>query len=210
MPYNPNPPAPPNFAHQNANLNDWQGAPTGKWFIGVIDTQNVQIYLVPVNPFEGHGALDQRVLDNQHPRAMNRYASGVAADQNGAAQVFQTLGVNNWLETRPNGITHHTGVATHYGANPDECLGFTLIKLTPGGDFAQLKCSSNSLNTKPGHTINHNFSQATFAPLPPAGPGQPPPMNPGSAQMPAAWKDAVVTYLKGAPFNITNIAESND
>lgn len=53
------------------------------------------------------------------------------------------------------GVTHHSGVARNYGADPNDCLGCFIIKLTPGGDFAQMKFASQSLNGgKPGATFN--------------------------------------------------------
>jgi hypothetical protein len=211
MVFNPNPPNPPAFTHLAANLTDWQSADAGKWFIGVIDTHANRIYVVPVNVFEGRGALDPTTLTNTNQRAMNRYASGAPEDHVGPTLPYQTFGHHNWLEARPVGVTHHTGVARHYGADPNDCLGFSIIKLTPGGDFAQMKFASQSLNGgKPGATFTHNFSQATTHPLPPAAAGQPTPLNPGSAQVPQAWQQALVTYLTGAPFNVTHIAASND
>jgi hypothetical protein len=210
MPYRPNPPEPPDFDSVAENVADWVLAPSGKWFIGVIDTDRNQMFVVPVNVFEGRGALDQNTLNNASQRGMNRYASGVPADRTNGLQTFHTFSAANWLEARGAGNTHHTEVARHYGCDPQNCLGFTLIKLTPGGDFAQLKCSSNSLNLKPGQQIvRHNFSLATFLRAhPPAGG---PVQNPtGSCQMPDVWTKAIVTFFSGYPFGITHMAVSND
>jgi hypothetical protein len=213
MPFNPNPPNPPVFTHLAANLIDWQTADVGKWFIGVVDTHANRVYVVPVNVLEGRGALDIPTLTNTSQQRMNRYASGAAEDKVGPAAPYQTFGPghHNWLEARPAGVTHHTGVAQHYGANPNDCLGFSIIKLTPGGDFAQMKFASQSLNNgKPGAGFTHNFSLATTRPLPPAPPGMPTPVNAGAAQVPQAWQQALVTYFSGPPFNVTHIAASND
>jgi hypothetical protein len=68
MPYRPNPPEPPDFDSVAENVADWVLAPSGKWFIGVIDTDRNQMFVVPVNVFEGRGALDQNTLNNASQR----------------------------------------------------------------------------------------------------------------------------------------------
>lgn len=228
MPHNPN--ATHVLTYRNDNLQDWQNALPGQWFIGVVDTQNNNIFIVPVKVFEGRGAPNPQVLNNADQRGMNRfgsgatqYAPGAAAarqkqidpeDQNtqipierqGIAQNFVSFTGGNWMEARPVGMTHHTIVAQHYAANPDDCVGFTLIKLAPT-TVALMKCGSNSLNASPTATQNFNFSVATAT-------GHRPDFDRASCltayQMPDAWANAVIQFLGGNPFNLTNIAKSND
>lgn len=204
--------------HRADNLADYTGALPGKWFIGVVDTQNRRIYVVPVNVYEGRGALDQNTLNNTNQRAMNRYSSGTASDRSGAQQPFASFPGNlNWLEGRPVGQTHHTCVALHYGAAEADCLGFTLIKIGGNnGDFAQVKFSSNSLNAKPNYEVKHNFSTATFAMGQKSAeeqkayvPGTAA-FNPGTIQMPPQWRDAILAYFRGQPFNIAHVVGSDD
>lgn len=228
MPYDPNPSSA--LTYRNDNLQDWQNALPGQWFIGVVDTHNKNIYIVPVNVFEGRGALNPNVLNNTDQRGMNRfgsgatrYAAGAAAarekqidpeDQNtqvpierqGVVQNFVSFAGGNFIETRPAGRTHHTCVAQNYGANPDDCLGFSLIKLAPT-TFAMMKCGSNSLNLHPNYTVNYNFSVATAT-------SHNADFNPAACvtayQMPDGWVDAVIQFLAGNPYNLTRIAKSND
>lgn len=186
------------FIHEN--VMDFNNSKPGQWFIGVLDTNNKQVFIVPVNVFEGsNGVLNQQTLSNAGPRVMNRYASGTPEDREGKQKDFHAFKTGNWLENRGN-LTHHISVATHYGSEPDDCLGFTLIKVAVGG-FAQMKCGSNSLNTRPDGEVKHNFSQATHSG------GN---ITSGSVQMPENWRNSLETFLKGSPYNIINLVTSND
>ena len=137
MPYNPNPPANPNFEYVAENVDDWRVADKGKWFI-VIDTHRNRIYVVPVNVFEGRGALDPSTLDNTSQRAKTRFASGVPADRTGAPQGFYTFGGHNWLEGRADG-THHTAVATPLRISAARLSGFHSHKADAGRRFCPAK-----------------------------------------------------------------------
>jgi len=172
----------------------------GQWFIGIVDTATLQILLAPVNVFEGTaGKLNQDTLNNTNMRAINRYASGAPGARLGRMQDFATFAGHNWLASRPIGQTHHACTALHYQCDPDDCLGFTLIKLAPG--FAQIKFASASMNTKPGYVVHHSFSRGTVS-------GHR--YEPGTPQMPPHWAHALATYLRGAPFHIPHLAMSND
>lgn len=199
--------------HRQDNVEDWIVAQPGQWFIGVIDTSNKNIFIVPVNVFEEGGKLNQETLDNTNMRGKNRYASGAPGDRlNEKRTLFGSFLGKNWLETKPVGTTHHTQVALHYGADPDDCLGFTLIKTTDG--FGQLKFGSNSLNMKPQHTLSHSFSRATHNDQPHTTYNDDgtiaPSANTGSCQMPKNWQLELQSYLQGVPFAITYIAASDD
>ena len=205
MPYNPN--ATSSLTHNTDGLWDWDTSGIGQWYIGVLDTENQKVYLARVNPFESRGQLHQPYLNNTDSRAINRYASGTPLDRMGTGQLSASTsawrGVEqfNWLETRPVGQTHHTAVALHYGCNPENCVGFAVIKY--GDGFGQLKCASTSLNNvNPDTWVAHSFARATAA--------NKEGFFPGSSQMPRQWRSALATYLKGAPFNITNLAVSDD
>jgi hypothetical protein len=199
MPYNPI--ATNVLTHRQDNLNDWNTADPGQWFIGVVDTHNRDVFVVPVNVFEGRGGLNQETINNTNSRAINRYASGAPGENIGVNYIFSSFAGQNWLEARPVGQTHHACVAIHYGTTEDNCLGFSLIKVADQ-NFAQLKCASNSLNTKPGYSVNHSFARATAA--------NSKAYNPGSNQMPQFWAHAILDYFRGAPFNLVNIVKSND
>ena len=199
MPYNPV--ATKQLIHRPDNLRDWMMAAPGQWFIGVVDTYNQNIFLVPVNVFENAGSLNQQILNNIHPRAINRYASGAPGENSGVSSPFTSFRGANWLSGRPAGQTHHTCVTLHYCADPNECLGFTLIKVA-NQSFAQLKCGSISLNQKAGATLNHSFSRATQA--------NSREFLPGTHQMPTAWIDGIMNYFRGPPFYLLNIVKSND
>ena len=199
MPYNPV--ATNRLIHRQDNLTDWNMAAPGQWFIGVVDTYNQNIFLVPVNVFEGRGSLNQQTLNNINARAINRYASGAPGESIGVSYPFTSFIGPNWLSGRPVGQTHHTCVALHYSADPNECLGFTLIKVA-NQSFAQLKCGSVSLNTKPGATLNHSFARATDA--------NSKAFLPGTNQMPIYWIHGIMDYFRGPPFNLLNIVKSND
>lgn len=198
MPYNPNPST--SLRHRPEHLADWNRARPGQWFIGVVDTHRLQIYIVPVNVFEGgSGRLNRGTLNNTNIRTINRYASGAPGEREGIMQDFATLNAGNWLANRQIGETHHTSVAHHYGSDPVHCLGFTLIKLAQ--HFGQVKFGSLSLNVKPGCVIHHSFSRATVS-------GNR--HEPGTPQMPPSWARAVVAYLRGVPFLVQHIAASNE
>ena len=181
---------------------DYQTADPGKWFIGVVNTGTGQMYLAPVNPFEGLGGqLDQAALTNTSPRAVNRYASGVPADKTDAVQPFLTFSDGDWLRARPTGQTHHTAVATHYGCSPEDCVGFSIVK--QGIGFGQMKCTSTSLNgDKQESRIEHSFSRATASNA--SG------FHPGSAILPDIWRDAIAEFLRTGPLTITHLNISHD
>lgn len=201
MPYNQN--ATHVLTHRQDNLDDWNVAESGQWFIGVVDTHARNIYVVPVNVFEDRGGqLNQGTLNNTNSRAINRYASGAPNERNGVMNPnFTSFGGNNWLQARMVGQTHHSCVAIHYGTTEENCLGFSLIKVDET-NFAQLKCGSTSLNTKPGFSINHSFARQTR--------DDTTEFRPGSAQMPVVWTNAILQYFRGPPFNLVNIVKSND
>lgn len=215
-----NPVATNKLTHRSDNLQDWVVADPGQWFIGVIDTDKRNVYVVPVNVFEGRGQLNQETLDNTNQRAVNRYASGPrSSPASGGGKEQRGLSYKswasfdgpegNWLEGRQVGLTHHSATAVHYGADPKDCLGFTLIKVS-NKHFAQIKCSSNSLNgNKPNYRVLHSFSRSTSSNLD-RGPSGFADISPGSAQMPIMWMHALRDYLRGAPFNLIHVVVSND
>lgn len=203
MAYNPNPSSVSLHFPITGAVLEWQIAENGKWFIGVVDTSKGAVFLVPVNPFETNGRLNQDALNNRDPRAINRYASGVPADRTGAPQHFLAFfgGDGNWLEQRPAGMTHHTAVALHYGSDPSDCLGFGMVKTEVG--FGKMSCASTSLNgDKEGTWIAHSFSRATAA--------NRQGFFPGSFQMPVPWRDAVAEFLRTGPLQLPHLAVSHD
>lgn len=206
-----NPEASADLVHVPEHLADWQRASPGQWFIGVVDTVERLIFLVPVNVFKGRDTINEETLANTNQRAINRYASGPhsTAETGGGIEHrgrdradWATYLGGDWLESRPVGMTHHTGTALHHGRVPGHCLGFSLIKVAPT-HFAQLKGGSNSLNgDKADAVVFHSFSRATF--------GAGADFMPGSTQLPPQWRDAILTYFRGEPFNLLHIVASND
>ncbi|MBV6751158.1 hypothetical protein KV580_12665 [Pseudomonas chlororaphis] len=190
----------PNTKYDPVNVSDYKIALPGQWFIGVISFVPDEIYIVPVNIFEGHNSLKAETLNNTDPRAINRYASGAPGERFGTMTPFTTYKNGNWLAARPHGQTHHTAAAYKYKLAEEKTYGFSLIKINE--NFAQLKFGSTSLNTKPGAEIHHSFSRATAA--------RSSKFHPGSAQMPLFIQQKLVQILGAPPYNILHIARSND
>ncbi|GAL13900.1 hypothetical protein JCM19233_4910 [Vibrio astriarenae] len=173
----------------------WKSANLGQWFMGVIDTSQKLVSLVPVNVFDrSMGVLNEQTLMNISQQGMNRYASGAYGEAKGDSIM------PDFLKNRPVGMTHHLAVALNASFFKESSLGFTLIKIND--DYAQMKTTSTSLNgDKPDFVVNHSFSRATalnVAHFVPTG-----------AQMPIQWRDSLTEYLK-RDFGIKNIIVSND
>lgn len=139
---------------------DYQSAKPGQWFIGVISTDPLAVYVVPVNIFEQHNNFNRNTLENRGPRTMNRYASGAPGEREGRMSYFWTYIEGNWLANRPIGQTHHTAVMYRHALSEEHSYGFSLIKINNA--FAQMKMVSNSLNTKPDSRKSRSFSQMTY------------------------------------------------
>ncbi|AQS36616.1 hypothetical protein Sps_01450 [Shewanella psychrophila] len=178
------------------SLDDWKSAKPGQWFMGVLDTSEKSVSLVPVNVFDrSMGILNEQTLTNTSQQGMNRYASGSLGERDGNSIM------PSFLKYRPAGMTHHLAVVLESGFSKESSLGFTLIKIND--DFAQIKTTSTSLNgDKPDHFINHSFSRATSINV--SG------FVPTGAQMPIQWRNSLVEYFKEGDFGIKNIAISSD
>lgn len=215
MAYDPNPTS--SLSCQGDNLRDYIRAKPGQWFVGVLDTCNKKVYILPIDVQGSEGARN-----NNAARSHNRYASGVLANTpgsetatGGTVNVHQTTAWEscnaNWMATAP-GSTTHEKVQILYGLNQDDLLGFSLIKVSDGtdqsGGFATLKCSSNTLNNRVGPSDadcgfpTHSFSRSTH--------DQRPGFTPGTTQMPSGWSDQLVEYFKHSDFEISNCVKSND
>ncbi|ASV32961.1 hypothetical protein GWK90_06800 [Candidatus Hamiltonella defensa] len=153
--YNPEPKDQLHFDSENMAVWESASPSPGQWFTGLVETQTGAIKIVPVNIFGGqNGKLNELTLNNTGANSINRYASGVPGERNGKSIE------PSWLSHR-NGSTPHTAIAFKYGFNQESCLGFSLIKTTKNGEFAQIKFSSTSLNSKPDGEVKHSFSRAT-------------------------------------------------
>ena len=197
MPYNPNPSL--LCIADFSMARDWRSAPPGKWFIGVIDTVNSKVYLVPSN------IHDSPLLTrgNNQPRQMNRYASGAPGEAAGKGDgvAYETYRRGNWITDVPGTTVHHARVAEHYGLDPTACVAFTLIKISLSG--AQLKLSSGSFHLPLADALqHHSFSAQTFLNRPGFAAGTP--------QMPTVWRVALQRYLSGYPLNVAHLAVSQE
>ncbi|MGV3345587.1 hypothetical protein ACGVWS_07510 [Enterobacteriaceae bacterium LUAb1] len=177
-------------------LHFWRIAKPGQWFIGVIDTSNRELYLVPINVFDhGEGTLDQEVLTNRSARRLNRYASGAEGEREGISIM------PDFMKLRPHSIPHHRFIVQHYGRAEEDCIGFSLIKTN--NDFAMLKMSSASLNSdKKDSYIAYNFTRATVE--------RSREFRGGAAQMPKVWQEAIVKFFNYSSFNIKHVIVSAD
>jgi hypothetical protein len=118
MPYDPG--ATSELTLRYDNQRDFENAPLGKWFIGVIDTQQKKVFIVPVNVFEGRGQLDQNTLNNTG-RGLNRYASGTEADRAGTPQASRTFGALNSSAPTKNEPSVLTSGVPDLEQDVDEC-----------------------------------------------------------------------------------------
>lgn len=155
-------PAQANLALDPTSSQNYNAAAEGQWFIGVVDTVNGTVYLLPINP---RGTDTAR--SNTGQRNHNRYASG----SDGRTPRW-TGCTSNWMSQVAGNTTHtkciaHFTIANNTQINVTDCLGFTLIKLTRAGDFGLLKATSTSLNQNEGglttHGPSHSFSRATHS-----------------------------------------------
>jgi hypothetical protein len=156
MAFDPNPTNNLAFG-DNRNLDDWGLAWEGQWFIGILDTNHKRVYILPISP------RTQDALSNTGERNRNRYASG--PESKGLTTAFWNSCQANWLDNAQGHTTHHKCLNTYQLAEGD-CLGFSLIKVTREGNFAQMKLTSNSLNQKPADPDptsgpGHTFSRST-------------------------------------------------
>jgi hypothetical protein len=215
MPFDPNPTAALAFGNAN-NVADWTQAWEGQWFIGVLDTNNKRVYVLPIDP------RTPDALTNAGQRNRNRYASG--PESKGLATLFWNSCAANWMDVTGGNTTHHKCLNYYHLAEGD-CMGFTLIKLNREGTFAQVKLTSNSLNMKPGDPDltsrpGHSFSRSTHAHsgalavdargLPHNDPHVPGTtvFAPGTHCMGQGWANALKQFL--AAQGITNVAVSMD
>jgi hypothetical protein len=199
MPYNPIPSA--LSIADFSMVMDWERAPPGKWFTGIIDTSRSLVYIVP-SSIHAHGQLN---LTNNQPRQMNRYASGAPGEGRGSEGVdYEAFRDGNWLYSDPGTPAHHPKVCEHYNLDLSSCVGFAVIKVAH--KFGQLKLSSASLHLPLvglyGARRNHNFSVQTYH--------NRPGFFPGTPQMPDVWRTALEQFLTGFPLNIFHLAVSQD
>lgn len=198
------------------NLRDYHQAKPGQWFVGVLDTHNRAVYMLPIDVQGSRGARS-----NEEERSHNRYASGVLASTPGSEDSMgQVVNVHqttpwescsaNWL-TSARGSTTHEKVQITYDLDPANLLGFSLIKIgdgtaESGGGFAILKCSSNTMNMRAGPDDDdcgfptHSFSRSTHLKVD----------TTGTTQMPKRWSDALLSYFQNDVFYIRNCIKSND
>jgi hypothetical protein len=147
------------------SLSDWMNAWEGQWFIGVLDTNNKAVYILPIDPRSAEATA------NSGTRNRNRYASALAATPDGHANdtvppAPQWASAPPDWETRAGGTTTHHRCLNYYHLQEMDCLGFTLIKVSRNGSFAQMKLTSNSLNQKAGARevlAGHSFGRSTAA-----------------------------------------------
>ena len=215
MPYNKVPTS--ELGHEDLNLQDYKQAKPGQWFIGVLDTHNKKVYILPIDP------QTESAKTNTGQRNRNRYASGVTFDTDEdtnkvSGPVINTHKTTPWKSCKANCLDITTGSTTHeriqvkYELDQDNLLGFTLIKIAEhaGKGFGMLKGSSNTMNMRGGvgwdvgdcGLPSHSFSRATA--------DDKPGTVPGTVQMPANWKNALMDYFKGPPYKITHIISSLD
>lgn len=134
------------------SLSNYNNAFIGQWFIGVVDTSTDTLYLLPISPDTAEAQT------NTGARNRNRYASGTpfkpAAGWAGCT--------DDWMSRVAPGNTTHVKCCAHFQISPQDCVGFSLIKLTADGRFALMKATSNSLNAQdPNAQGAHSFSRAT-------------------------------------------------
>jgi hypothetical protein len=190
-----------NVADQH-NFTDYERAPVGKWFIGIVETTTGRLWMVPVNIQSADG-----VSQNASLRGMNRYASGSPEEARAITGTdptqYSVFPRGNWMDAtvartlRP----HHHAICLHYGVRYTECAGFTLIKLAPRF-FAQLKFGSFSLHDDlHDRVVGRSFSAQTFNRTA---------YEPGTPQMPAAWRRALIRFFHGYPFVLPRLASSDE
>lgn len=204
--YDPNPTV--MLAMSSENIADWMNAWEGQWFIGVLDTNQKAVHILPINPRSADAVA------NSGDRNRNRYASGLAAKptahpKDSAPPAPQWVSAPaDWEAHAPGATTHHRCL-NYYHLHEQDCLGFTMIKVSRNGAFAQIKLTSNSLNQKPGREMvaGHSFGRSTAAAarhatvdhqaLPVDDTHQPgtTAFSPGTICMPLEWARALKEYL---------------
>ena len=216
--YDPNPTK--LLAMSQANLSDWTNAWEGQWFIGVLDTNNKAVYILPIDP------RSEEARANTGTRNRNRYASALAAKPTGhdadtvPPAPHWASAPANW-EMNAGGTTTHHRCLNYYHLQEADCLGFTLIKVSRNGSFAQMKMTSNSLNTKPdAEPPGHSFGRSTAVaagtaatdakglPVDNAHQSGKTAFYAGTSCMPLGWARALKEYL--ATRGIDHIAMSMD
>jgi hypothetical protein len=183
-----------------ANRTDYWAALPGQWFYGVVHTLTGNIYLVPGNVHD-----DPQNALQKNGRMLNTYASKPAVPGAGWASLSGAEKYHG-IGSTPTG---HNAVCRKYGLNPDECVGFRIVKVT--NSIATFSDRSNSLNgNKPDQRLVSVVPYGSAAAAAAAGITQVEKNSQGfgpsaTARMPPQWAQAVVSYLTGC-LAITNFA----
>lgn len=126
---------------------DYQSGNRGQWYLGVLDTHQKQVFMLP---------SDLETPDNYIKKAMQLGGQQISRPQPGIPQEGWRSrplvgkahqGINSPSPDDPNeqaGLRQHGRVVRTYRCKEDDCLGFAIIKITAG--FGEFLDRSNSLN----------------------------------------------------------------
>lgn len=151
-------------SYYGSHLNDWKNAHPGQWFMGAYDMVSQTVLLLPAEI-----QWKQSIADNTDQRGVNRYASGARKGADFPPVQWESVKAHGdvpgdlaWQHEGPAGVTLHAKICLRYKSKPDNCVGFSLIKLDREGVFAQFKGSSKSLNLSHGGVSpDVSFAQKT-------------------------------------------------
>lgn len=161
------------------NLADFKAASLGQWFLGILDTANAKVYVLP-SDVEPDDRYQQQLAVNGgtligKPKAPVPATGWSSKPLKGS----QDYGINTAPSNLQGGMRQHVRMAQAYGANVAECLGFAVIKMTQ--DLAEFRDRSNSINDEIGKHADGNIARS------PSG---------RSARMPADWSAALSKWLE--------------
>jgi len=179
------------------NYNDYILAGPGQWFLGVLDTDAKEVYLVPSD----REPLDSYVKDASKAGPGHIGIAQAKIPVGGWASFAmqgRPLGYRRGINSRPStdpaapgAFRQHLRVVNSYALDPNDCLGFALIKMT--FELGEFLDRSNSLNSRPEKHVDIAYTGAGRRLRPidyrvsPSG---------RSARMPEDWSKVLKRWLK--------------
>ena len=168
------------------NLFDYKSANAGQWFLGVLDTDSKEIFILPSDLEPPDVYIKRAVAQNgkhiSRPQPAIPSAGWMSTPIKGMdihginSPEFLGDGVNG--QAAQGGLRQHGRVVRAYNRIEDNCLGFAIIKMGTG--FGEFRDRSNSLNSSP-HKLGDN-----------------PRMSPSgrSMRMPEPWSNTLKEWLE--------------
>lgn len=162
------------------NPQDYRSSNRGQWFLGVLDTRQKKVFMLP---------SDLEPPDKYIKQAIQREGTYISKPQPGIAAggwrsrpmaATSHRGINSPAggPNEQGGLRQHGRVVRAYGCIEGDCLGFAVIKMTDA--LGEFRDRSNSLNSSPEKL------------------GQNPRMSPSgrSHRMPEQWSKVLKRWLE--------------